>query len=108
MGVAAGSLREGEWTKLAGPDATYGEITAVHEVGHNLARMAHGDEDAAFEGRVDHEQAPTLYGASKSNEDYAESLTYLAYGQPIAEDREAIIRSDIERVIQSYEAKSQN
>jgi len=57
MGVEAGTLREGDWTKLAGPDATYGEITAVHEVAHMLAAKRYGDENAAFDGKVDPEQA---------------------------------------------------
>lgn len=101
--VSIGSLDEGDWTKIVGPDVTYAEITVVHELGHLLEAKAHGAEGVAFEG-LEHGTSPTKYGreADKkdglNNEDYPESLVYEVYGADIDEARRAILHSDIQRV----------
>lgn len=101
--VGEGSLDEGAWTRIVGPDVTYGEITIVHELGHLLEVKAHGAEGVAFES-LGHDTSPTKYGreADKkdgpNNEDYPESLVYEVYGAGVDEARRVILHDDIRRV----------
>lgn len=101
--VGIGSLHEGDWTKIVGPDVTYAEITIVHELGHILEAKAHGKEGVAFE-HLSHDDAPTKYGREAdhkegpNNEDYPESLVYDVYGAEIEPERRAILRDDVQRL----------
>jgi hypothetical protein len=95
-----GELDSGDWSKHVGPEVTYAEITIVHELGHILEAKMHEQEGIAF-ASLSREDAPTKYGQTASNEDYAESFFYYIYGAEIDPERKIILQNDIEKVTQA-------
>ncbi|MBI2798014.1 hypothetical protein HYX70_01780 [Candidatus Saccharibacteria bacterium] len=93
--VELGFLNPGDWTRLSGESGAslVAETNLVHEVGHILDERVHGHSSTpTFEG-----EAPTRYGDSAPQEDYAESFLYYAYGKKLAGNRSKVIADDINK-----------